>query len=390
MRGRAAVYVHPVALGALALLLLNDHLLKARWPGAVTGKVSDVAGPVVVAALLGSLARSLSSWRRAEAIAWWAVAAAFVVLKVWAPAASVAAPLLGGGGVVRDPYDLLGLLALPLAWRMTRTGAGRLRDSRVLRTAAAVLAVGAVTATTKATEYSVVELRTTETKVRAVLSDPGYGPGYATVAESTDGLTWDLAPKAPGSGSPSFVRPSEQETRGGLAACAGGHCYRVVAPGRVDESRDGGRTWHRSWRAANGGGRGDHGATAVVFVPGTDTAVVAVGRYGVLRREGTGPWQEVSVLSAHAERASQPDVPLLLWPFWLLFKVLVPLGAVLMALLVLVSAVVLLVRVLERRPAAVAEPNPWAPAAPPYAPPYAPPPGPPPPLPRTGRGRYRR
>jgi hypothetical protein len=388
MRGRAAVYVHPVALGALALLLLNDHVLKARWPGAVTGKVSDVAGPVVVAALLGSLARSLVAWRRAEAAAWWAVAAAFVVLKVWAPAATVAAPLLGGGGVVRDPYDLLGLLALPLAWRMTRTGAGRLRDSRLLRTAAAVLAVGAVTATTKAAEFSVVELRTTATKVRAVLSDPGYGAGYPTVAESTDGLTWDLAPEATGSGSPSFVRPPEQETRGGLAACAGGHCYRVVAPGRVDESRDGGRTWDASWRAANGRGRGDHGATAVVFVPGTDTAVVAVGRYGVVRRAGTGQWQEVRVFSANPRTGSGPDVPLLLWPFWLLFKVLVPLGAVLMALLVLVAAVVLLVRVLERRPAAVAEPNPWEPPA---APPYAPPPGPPPPLPpRTGRGRYRR
>jgi hypothetical protein len=44
--------LHPACLGAIALLVLNDHWLKARWPGAATGKASDLAGvfllPVVV------------------------------------------------------------------------------------------------------------------------------------------------------------------------------------------------------------------------------------------------------------------------------------------------------------------------------------------------------
>ncbi len=39
--------LHPVAWGALALLLLNDHWAKAAWPGFVTGKLSDVAGLVM-------------------------------------------------------------------------------------------------------------------------------------------------------------------------------------------------------------------------------------------------------------------------------------------------------------------------------------------------------
>src|SRR5262245_28812425 len=57
---RFAVLLHPLFLCALALLLVNDHLLKGAGilPGAITGKLSDLAGlivaPVLVAALVGA------------------------------------------------------------------------------------------------------------------------------------------------------------------------------------------------------------------------------------------------------------------------------------------------------------------------------------------------
>ena len=41
-----------VPLAAIALLFLNDHILKAAWPGLVTGKLSDVAGFVFFPFLL--------------------------------------------------------------------------------------------------------------------------------------------------------------------------------------------------------------------------------------------------------------------------------------------------------------------------------------------------
>jgi hypothetical protein len=418
MPGRAA-YVHPVALGALGLLLLNDHVLKARYPGAVTGKVSDVAGPVVLAALLGSVAAGVSSWQRAEAAAWWAVAAAFALVKVWAPAGAVAAPLLGGP-VVRDPYDVLGLLALPLAWRATRVGAARLRDSRLLRTAAAGLAVGAVTATTRAPEERVVDLQVTGTTVRAVLYDRGYG---IETAETTDGLTWDYVPE-PEPPRPA-VAPDPVERP---LACAGTHCYRVAGPGSVDESNDGGRTWAPSWRAVAGRGQGDHAATAVVFVPRTETAVVAVGRYGVLRRARYGEWTEVGVFSADPEDATRRETSFLVWAASLALVLAGALAPVLLLFAVVGVVVWLVLR--RRQPAVAGDGNPWAPPPPgqwpapwprtpwppppprewptPWPPPprpvapqpaapvsdslYAsPPPAPAPyPPPRTGRGRYRR
>jgi hypothetical protein len=43
-------------VGALALLVANDHPLKGRWPGWLTGKLSNLAGvflPTVVLGVLG-------------------------------------------------------------------------------------------------------------------------------------------------------------------------------------------------------------------------------------------------------------------------------------------------------------------------------------------------
>ena len=49
--------------GALAVLALNDHVLKQAWPGLVTGKLSDAAGlvvaPPLVALLLALLTKAL-------------------------------------------------------------------------------------------------------------------------------------------------------------------------------------------------------------------------------------------------------------------------------------------------------------------------------------------
>ena len=71
---------HPLPLGMAAVVALNDHLLKAAWPGWVTGKLSDVAGlaffPVLLVALAdvcasGALSRDEGRRRRA---AWAATA----------------------------------------------------------------------------------------------------------------------------------------------------------------------------------------------------------------------------------------------------------------------------------------------------------------------------
>ena len=59
---------HPLTVGATAVLLLNDHVLKPAWPGLVTGKLSDVAGlvaaPPVLGLLLPDRTRMPCTWRK--------------------------------------------------------------------------------------------------------------------------------------------------------------------------------------------------------------------------------------------------------------------------------------------------------------------------------------
>ena len=46
--GAAAALTHPLALVALGLLLLNDHVLKASMPGRLSGKLSDFCGVLLL------------------------------------------------------------------------------------------------------------------------------------------------------------------------------------------------------------------------------------------------------------------------------------------------------------------------------------------------------
>jgi hypothetical protein len=69
--------LHPVALAALVLLVVNDHVLKSAYPGFVTGKLSDAAGLTVFPLFLHALLErgfrvtgaSFSRWYRSAALA---------------------------------------------------------------------------------------------------------------------------------------------------------------------------------------------------------------------------------------------------------------------------------------------------------------------------------
>jgi hypothetical protein len=139
----ADALLHPVAIAAIGVLLLNDHVLKGAAPGLVTGKLSDVAGlaffPLV---LLGAweVARSaVGRWRgpsvRSLAVAVVVTAIAFGLVKTTGLAAGAFATTLGAAQwavglalaagrssgeivpalVVRDPTDLVALPAVLIA-----------------------------------------------------------------------------------------------------------------------------------------------------------------------------------------------------------------------------------------------------------------------------------
>jgi len=148
--------LHPVALASLAALVFNDHYLKLHAPGALSGKLSDVAILVVGPLLLQGLAevaaaRGGRAWRpsRRVFLSAAAVTCAAYALEKTVPAATEAYRLAWGAlrwpldglaawargarwpsyaraAAVTDPSDLLALPAVAGAWWAQR---GRSNDA---------------------------------------------------------------------------------------------------------------------------------------------------------------------------------------------------------------------------------------------------------------------
>ncbi len=136
--------LRPLPLIAIAVLLFNDHMLKAAMPGLVTGKLSDFAGLVFFPLFLVAIAEVASSLfglpvvgsRRVLAAAVILTGVVFAAIQIVPVAAegyriglgfaqwAVTAPLhaMGSSGLgspwqaslVADPTDLVALLALPI------------------------------------------------------------------------------------------------------------------------------------------------------------------------------------------------------------------------------------------------------------------------------------
>lgn len=144
--------LHPVMLLALVALVFNDHVLKATYPGVLSGKLSDFAVVVVLplflhgvfellCARLGRPLPSLSS-RRALIAMLLVSSLVFTLPEIWEPAercyryglGALRYPfrwlwaLLSGHTAprllpVRATADLTDLLALPMIYVAWRVGA---------------------------------------------------------------------------------------------------------------------------------------------------------------------------------------------------------------------------------------------------------------------------
>lgn len=114
------VLAHPLFWAALALLLINDHVLKQAHllPGAVTGKLSDFAGMLVAPALMVTLLRVRGRLGRLAVFT--GVAGLFVALKLSRPLADVVEAVTAYTPLPWrlwcDPTDLVALVVLPLGW----------------------------------------------------------------------------------------------------------------------------------------------------------------------------------------------------------------------------------------------------------------------------------
>lgn len=138
------VVLHPVVLVSLVVLVVNDHYWKGIGPGWLTGKLSDIAGLIVLSVavvgvcnMFATSQRESAANRRRVAIVVGAVAVAYTSVKssgwvadrysnglttlhAWSPIG------LPGQLMVRaDPTDLVALPALFVAWRVCCAPAAR-------------------------------------------------------------------------------------------------------------------------------------------------------------------------------------------------------------------------------------------------------------------------
>jgi hypothetical protein len=310
--GRAtavAWLAHPVTLLSLTVLLLNDHVLKDRYPGFVTGKLSDVAGLILLPPLL-----ALAWPRRAVWPPVLVTGAGFLAVKAIPAAAGLASAgwsALVGPSVIRaDWTDVLALPALALAWWVGRTARpATRRPGAVVTLVLLPLATLAVAATSAPQYPSAIEVWETGGRVLAgvtVSYHPREEPDFWRISDD-GGRTWTEV-EPPGFDVESVRRPRE-ESRQACEPTAPDHCYRVV-PGhlRVEETADGGTSWRVAWGVDEETRRrlarryddiGDVAAdlssrsVAVVARPGGHAVVVANGRDGFALRDVDGTWERV-------------------------------------------------------------------------------------------------
>lgn len=371
MGARSQLLVHPVFTGAVALLAVNDQLLKTYVGGPVVGKLSDVAGVVLLAWALGVVTRRPA----ASSVV---VALAFAALKTVPGVAELAAPVLGGT-TLRDPTDLVALLALVpttalLRRRLTADAdLPRERAASLVALPAVGLAALAVTATSCAQPPVISDLRVNGDQVWVQQNGPVEQPGSTTTAPATTPTAGDGAPLPGTAPLPNPSRPPpERWERGSWAvstdagatwtereptedpggppatrqACAPEiGCFRVDGGRRVEHRPREGDPWvtafaftreqeRRLELRSDGQCSGDPDRFTldrVVIAPtqAGPVVVVSANSEGLLRRAADGTWTRVAVMSCRPTTLGGPSwfadlalLPVLLIPFSIVLLVL--------------------------------------------------------------------
>ncbi|WP_203737131.1 hypothetical protein [Actinoplanes italicus] len=298
VRGRAFAWLaHPVTVAALALLIVNDHVLKAACPGWVTGKLSDAAGMVVAPPLLAALAGLVAPRRRVTVGAILAVGVGFTFVKMWsygAELASSAWSLVTPSLVRADPTDLLALPFLAVAWwTAKRPPKPAPRWLRAMRLAVFLpLALAGVAATSAVPTPAAIHVYLGADGAMYLGADTLKG-SLAWVA-TRDGRTFDPSSEPVGTTSPQCS----------LAAPV--TCYRVVPERMAVEIRTGTGPWQESWGPTEkqmdelydaypdrGSFRLESESLAVLDVPGGHVVAVANRRDGFAVREVDGTWRRI-------------------------------------------------------------------------------------------------
>ncbi|WP_203652803.1 hypothetical protein [Demequina activiva] len=330
---------HPASVAGIAVLVLNDHVLKAEFGSWWTGKLSDIAGLIFFPALLAavaSLAVPRASARLLMPAAIAVTGIGFTVVKATDMGAATASAVLTAitwpSTVLRDPTDLVALAALAVAaW----TAHASLRDAQDTQNAqdtqgartdghtrwrAAVLvpiAVLASVATSAPEQSAVTVVETVGDQVWAGVGSAGPVDVHRE-AGSFSGAWYTLQPDGTWEGSrqgdpdrEALPEPEDAPAAGTLVRCSsanGDLCFRPAEGAQgVEMSSDGGATWDEDYRVSDAAledlaqrleaGASEIMTIAVAVVDSEDGMQVyaANGVDGLAVRATDGTWERIGL-----------------------------------------------------------------------------------------------
>lgn len=329
---------HPVSIAAIVALLINDHLLRWRWPSWWTGKIGDVAwlifAPFALALLLSWLApRSLR--QRPKHIGGFAIVSTgviFALVKTLPAAHAIFQRVYNGllpwdSMLRRDPADLLTLPALLIAaWVWTRPRLRRQERSRPRRAGIMIsLAMLATIANSAAPDPGITCLDVQDGRIEAY----NIYSYYEIFVSRDGGLTWQVTDVE--TTPPDLNGCESHPPTAWILETPDAH-YRFVRGKRIARSTDGGQTWqveielesnqarmayYRKKRASVST-KTTYPADAI-WDPESRHVIAAMGHEGVLVRTPQEGWRWIAVGSYRLEPPTHLDqiATLLLSELWL-------------------------------------------------------------------------
>jgi hypothetical protein len=320
---------HPLSLGAMAVLLLNDHLFRIYWPGWWTGKLGDFAWlfffPFALLALLSLIIPVGLKQREplAAVLAFALTGGVFALANTWAPfhawIVDLSSNILGWKvGWVLDPSDLIALLSLPAAvWLWKRQVSESIRHPKFAWLLVVCAGFLTIANTPPSSELGINCLKIIDERVFAFSSEavfwsePG-GLEWREVEPETVGRRWDHdCPNI-------YDYKSGIENRVWQDPQSNHVHYRIIPDKSIERSMDEGQSWQielhlepepevmqnyyrmrHDWRAEVYSTPFD-----AVFEPHTGSFILAMGHRGVLIRQADGSYSFAGVGIHRSEKYS--------------------------------------------------------------------------------------
>ena len=298
---------HPTTLISIALLILNDHVLKTSIPSWFTGKLSDFAGlfffPFIIATGLSILFAKYDLKRHTIGhLSFGVVAIGFFLIKtipsVNNVTAKIASFVIGGTPqIIIDPTDLIALLVMGPGWVLWC----RYNETKSTKFAYIVLCLGSfaalATSPIERTVTSVTDLVSTDGIVY-VADRETFGKENYPVGKSIDGgSTWELdyeKESLPELGEKIYPIIQCINKKSSIGSRI---CYRVTNSHQLEISNDNQENWYKVFYSDDLTVRARD--ILIIIWDEKEYLLVAVGENGILRRElPDGNWEIINVINA--------------------------------------------------------------------------------------------